>query len=95
MVNLHQETFYAKAYTFTTDDAIRIELDPTILLSDVNIHCYTNDCYYGSGSVMDGIIRANAVVWFTGVIRPYDLIFKNYTAGSNAKIVLTGVIRKG
>ena len=93
MVNLNLSTFYSKAYTFTTDTAIRIEQDPTIILSSCNIHCYTNDCYYGNTGSSDAIIRTNATVWFDGKIRPYDFIFKNYTAGQNAKIVIVGIVQ--
>lgn len=97
MVNVNLSTFYSKAYTFTTDTAIRIESDPSILLSALNIHCYTNAVLYGSGVQMTtttaGAIQPNAVVWFDGAIRPYDIIFKNYTNGSNATVVLNGIVK--
>ena len=40
------------------------------------------------------IIRANAVVWFDGLIRVSDLWFKNHTAGANCQIVITGILAK-
>lgn len=86
---------YHKAYTFTTDTAIRIEIDPSLWLSSCNLACYTNDAYYGSAAGTEAIIRANAVVWFDAPVRPYDFVFKNLNAGSNAKIVITGTVKQG
>jgi len=92
-----QTTVYTKTITATADAAFQVEPDGSpegeTILSDVNIHCYTNDAYYGNAAVQAGIIRANAVVWFTGTIKVSDLWFKNYTAGSNTVIVVTGIIR--
>lgn len=90
-------TVYVKTVTATADLPFQIELPGTdegqTILSSVNIHCYTNDCYYGNSAFQVGIIRANAVVWFDGAIRVSDLWFKNYTTGSNTVIVVTGIVR--
>jgi hypothetical protein len=64
----------------------------SIILTSVNIHCYTNDVYYGNAGLLSGIIRANAVIWFDAPCRVSDLLFKNLTAGSNATIVITGTL---
>jgi hypothetical protein len=81
--------FYSKSVTADADGAFNVEDDQLIVLVSGNIHCYTNDAYYGNAGGLDAIIRANAVVWFENM-RPCDLLFKNFTAGSNAKIVIVG-----
>lgn len=92
-----QTTVYTKTITATADTPFQVEPDGSIegetILTDVNIHCYTNDAYYGNAAVQAGIIRANAVVWFTGTIKVADLWFKNLTASSNTTLVVTGIIR--
>ena len=86
--------FYVNTKTATTDTAFRVEDNPKLVLSSGNIHCYSNDAYYGNAySAGDAIIRANAVIWFDAPFRPFDLLFKNYTAASNTKIVITGTIK--
>jgi hypothetical protein len=72
----------------------QVEDDPKIVLSSVNIYCYTNDAYLGNRGLQQGIIRANAVVWFDKPVRIADLWFKNYTAGSNCQIVIQGTIQE-
>lgn len=81
--------FYSKTRTADADTPFIVEEDSVIVLVSGNIHCYTNDAYYGNAGGLDAIIRANAVVWFEN-LRPCDLIFMNVTAGSNAKIVIVG-----
>lgn len=86
--------FYVQTYTFASDDAARIENNPKIVLESANIHVYTNDIYYGNASdSSNAVIRANAVVWFEN-LRPFDLLFKNYTAGANGKVVIVGTIKE-
>lgn len=89
-------TVYIKQVTATADTPFQIELaglEDDVVLSSVNIHCYTNDAYMGNAGYQQAVIRANAVIWFDGVIRVSDLWFKNYTAGSNTAIVLCGIVR--
>jgi len=87
--------FYVRSYTTAVDTAFRVEDLPEVILASGNIHCYDNDAYYGNAySSNDAIIRANACVWFDAPFRPYDLLFKNVTAGANTKIVITGTILK-
>lgn len=86
--------FYVKSYTFSDDNPHRIEDNPAIILSSCNIHCYTNDAYYGNSLSVPGVLKANATMWFDAKIRPFDLIFKNYNAGNNTTIVITGTIHK-
>ena len=88
---------YVKQVTATADTPFPVEPpgseEGETILSSVNIHCYTNDAYYGNMSFQQGVIRANAVVWFDGTIRVADLWFKNYTASSNCVIVITVIVR--
>jgi len=89
-------TVYIKGKTATTNDPFQVEPEGSeegsTILSSINIHVYTNDAYYGTLATQSGIIRANAVVWFDGKIRVSDLWFKNYTAGSNTVVVITGIV---
>ena len=90
----YSSDFYVKSYTFSDNTAQRIEDNPQIILSSCNIHCYTNDAYYGNSLAVPGILRANAVIWFDAPTRPFDFMFKNYTAGSNCTIVIIGPLLK-
>jgi hypothetical protein len=85
--------FYVKEYTFTDDTTQRLEDNPNIVLSSVNIHCYSNPAGYGNSLLVSGIIQPNAVVWFDSPTRPFDFMFKNYTPGSNTKIVIIGPLK--
>lgn len=90
-------TIYVKQITASADTPFQVEQSGSeegqTILSSVNIHCYTNPAYYGNSAFQQGVIQANAVVWFDGSIRVSDLWFKNYTAGSNTVIVVTGIVR--
>jgi hypothetical protein len=86
-------TFYSKTVTAADDNPFTVDDEGRTKLSCCNIHCYTNDCYYGNMSAQAAIIRANAVVWFEGSpVRVSDLWFKNLTAGQNATLVITGIL---
>lgn len=92
---LRKNSAYHKSKTATADTAFQVEpfgsLEGETLLKSANFHCYTNDLYYGSQNGQEGIIRANAVVWFDNV-RVSDWWFKNVTAGANGKIVVIGTV---
>ena len=94
---LPKQTNYQRSRTATADTAFTVvspgSEEGEVILSSANFHCYTNDLYYGTGAQQEGIIRANAVVWFDGHIKVSDWWFKNVTAGSNGKIVITGVVK--
>jgi len=92
---LPQLTVYSKAYTATSDLPFQVDVDTRNMVSAVNIHCYNQDCYYGNVGMQEGIIRANAVVWFDGKIKVSDLWFKNLTAGQNTTVVITGILIGG
>lgn len=92
---IRKSTSYHKSKTATADTAFQVEPygseEGETLLKTANFHCYTNDLYYGNLSGQEGIIRANACVWFDN-IRVADWWFKNVTAGSNGKIVIIGSV---
>ena len=94
---LPKGSVYVKTVTATDDNPFQIEEEGSemgeTILSSINIHCYTFDAAYGNIAQQRGIIRANAVVWFDGSIRVCDLWFKNYAAGSNTVIVITGIVK--
>jgi hypothetical protein len=85
--------FFVSQVTAAADVPFRLSDDPNLILQSCNIHCYTNDAYYGNSAAVPGIIRANAVVWFDAPIRPFDLMFQNLTAGSNTTIVIIGPVK--
>lgn len=91
-------TVYVKSVTATADTAFPIvspgSEEGEILLTSVNIHCYTNDMFAGNGAYQSAIIRANAVIWFDGIIKISDLWFKNVTGGANGQIVVMGLVKK-
>lgn len=85
-------TVYSKTVTAADDNAFQIENDPLNVITGCNIHCYSQDAYYGNLTLQASVIAANAVVWFDKPIRVSDLWFKNKTAGQNTQIVITGVL---
>jgi hypothetical protein len=85
-------TLYSKTKTATSDALFQVDVEGNVMLSSINIHCYTNPAYYGNMSACNGIIQANAVVWFDKPVKVSDLWFKNYTAGSNCVITITGTV---
>lgn len=87
-------TVYTKTITATADTPFQVEVAGDNYLTSINIHCYTNPSYYGSEAYQQGILQPNSVVWFDGIIKVSDLWFKNYTAGSNTVITITGIIAK-
>jgi len=90
-----RSSFYSRTVTATDDLPFAVEDDHDIILDGCNIHCYTNDSYYGNAFVSSAILRANAVMWFDSPVRVSDIIFKNFTAGSNTTIVITGIVHEG
>ena len=90
-----QSSFYSKTHTATDDLPFPVEDDHDIILDGCNIHCLTNDAYYGNPLVQSAPIRANAVVWFDAPVRVSDIVFKNLNAGSNCVIIITGIIHEG
>jgi hypothetical protein len=96
-LGLPRTTVFTKAVTASSDVPFRVLTpggdDTEVILSSINLHCYTNDLYYGNGAYQSGIIRANACVWFDGTVKLSDFWFKNVTAGSNGQIVIVGIVK--
>ena len=85
------DTVFARKY-YASDVVSRLENAP-IFLDDVNIHIYENDIYYGSGTLVEAVATAGSVISFRH-INLQDFFVKNYTAGSNGKIVVVGTYEK-
>lgn len=88
-------TIYSKQITATTDLPFQVDDNPKTVLTSINIHCYTNDMYYGNAAFQIGLIRPNSVVWFDGKIRVSDLWFKNFASTFNGVIAITGILEEG
>lgn len=86
--------FYSISQTMADDTAKRVEENPKIVLSSCNIHILDNDAYYGNAFNVSAPAFVNDVIFFEAPIRPYDLMFKNYNAGSNTTIVIVGTIKE-
>lgn len=98
MIFIYPSTIYAKTVTATTDTPFQIEpsgsRDGDVILSAVNIHCFTNGAYYGNMAFQPGVILPNNVVWFDGIVKLSDIWFKNSLAGSNCVISVVGIIKR-
>lgn len=89
-----KSTFYSKSATATSDSPFQVDDTPSTVLGSCNIHCYTQDAKYGNSDIIDGVVRANAVVWYERPVKVSDIWFKNFTAGSNTTITIVGTIDK-
>lgn len=83
------ESNYSKTHTATDDNPFQVESSDVILYS-CNIHCYDNDAYYGNAKELQAVLRKDDTIYFEHPIKINDWLFKNYTAGSNCKIVIIG-----
>ena len=90
-----KSTAYHKSKTAASAIAFQVDTNLENELTSVNFHCYLFDVYYGNAAGQEGIIRANAVVWFDGTIIVSDWWFKNVVGASNGKVVIIGVLKKG
>lgn len=88
-------TVYEKAVTATSDNPFQVETERGTILTSINIHAYTFDLYYGTSAFQLGVIPANSVIWFDGIVDVSDLWFKNYTPGSNGQVVIAGLRKRG
>jgi len=87
-------SFYSQSRTAANDSPFRVCEDINLVLSSVNIYAYSNDVDVTNQSLESSILRANAVIWFDGTIKPFDFLFKNHTAGSNAQVVIQGIVKR-
>jgi len=85
-------TFYSLTVT-VGDTNTQLTTDEGLIFETCNIHCYTNDVYYGNAVVMGTIIRADAIIWFDKPVKASEVFFKNVNAGSAGVIYITGIIR--
>lgn len=84
-------TVYHRTETASDDNPFQVDKETGNVLTAVNIHAYDNPVYYGNAAGQEGIIPADNVAWFDGIVRPSDFWFKNVNAGNNAKVVIVGI----
>ena len=83
-------TFISLTMTMTDDNAHQLT-QTDLPFYEVNLHCYTQDLYYGDGLTMGAYIVAGDVASFrNGNLR--DLFFKNKTAGQNGTITAVATV---
>lgn len=74
-----------------TDDAAHPLTTADIPFYEVNLHCYTNDLFYGNGSIMAAKILAADVASFkNGNLR--DIFVQNAAAAANGQIVAVATV---
>jgi hypothetical protein len=77
--------------TLTGADTPKPLSEDNIPFYELNIHCYTNDAYYGDGTLMEAILYADDIISFrNGNLR--DIFIQNKTAGNNCSIKAVGTV---
>jgi len=77
-------------HTATDDNKFKL-VSEKMLLADVAVSCQSNDAYFGDHNNQLFEMNVGDVYTFDSIVDVDDLFFKNKTAGSNTKIVITGV----
>lgn len=77
--------FVSVSRTLTSDTPQRVvEFDAWF--QECNIHCLTNPLYYGSAGHQEAPLPVGAYAWFVkGNLK--DIFIRNFTGGSNGKVV--------
>jgi len=83
-------SFVSFTKTATTDGIFRL-IDINVPFYNVNLHCLTNNAYYGDRNYVEAPLFVNDVAYFD-YLDLSDVYFKNYTGGSNCKIVAVGSV---
>jgi hypothetical protein len=76
--------------TATDDNLFQVAPGPDIWLEFADIWVYDASCYFGTNSCTVADVIAGDVYTIPLPVNLADLYFKNYTAGSNTRIVITG-----
>jgi len=83
-------SFFSLSYTLSNDSANRV-CDFDIPFYEMNLHCETNNIYYGTGEICEAPMVVGDVISFrNGNLR--DIFIKNRTAGSNGKVILVATV---
>jgi len=85
LVKDNPSSFLSFSKTATADTPFRLT-EESIPFYDANFHVLSNDAYYGDAAVLEAPQYAGDRTFFTKADLK-DLWFKNYTAGSNTKVV--------
>jgi len=84
------DSFLHKVHTATDDNPFRL-VNESIPFYEGNFYCISNNAYHGDGVSQQAPFFVGDVVYFPkGNLK--DIWFKNYTAGSNTKIVFVGTV---
>lgn len=90
MLNINIPQFVRISKTATDDNPFKIETkEKWLYFADVFI--LSNSAYLGDIGEQDIPILTNDVYTWLTPINLYELFFKNYTAGSNTKVIVTGI----
>ncbi len=76
--------------TATDDNKFTLATEPMVL-SDVMVLCSSNDCQFGDSLNQEFDMDVGDVFTFDNPVDIEDIFFINKTAGSNTKIIITGV----
>jgi len=76
----------------TTNDLKFNLVDAPLWYASVNVVALTNSAFYGDRVDQDSPMFVNDVVYYDAPTDLSQLYFKNYAAGSNCKIVASGVL---
>lgn len=83
-------SFIQLVKTATDDSKFTLATEPMIL-HDVIVGCFSNDCKFGDSNNQEFEMNVGDVFTFTRPADIEDIFFINKTAGSNTKIVIVGV----
>ena len=82
-------SYERKTWTAFNDNTF-ILIDVDRWYSQCDIFVYDNPCLVGDVSDQDVLVNAGDVYSITTPVNIYDLVFKNYTPGSNTRVVVAG-----
>lgn len=83
-------SFISLSVSLSDDNVTRLS-DVNIPFYEMNIRCVSNPVYYGDGTIMDDYLNIGDVASYRNV-NLRDIFIKNYTAGSNGQVIITGSI---
>jgi len=80
-----------RTHTAAADTMFKLVSAP-MWFNSLNVHCLTNTAFYGDRTAQDAPLFVNDVFYCEHPIDLNQMYFKNYTGGSNCKIVAVGML---